>query len=237
MNNAEVTKAVVKVGGGRGFIIQSGHNRLVVTAAHCLPHLPPCHGANNTDERTYPNLFGPLGSRKPKVWAKCVFADPVGDIAVLGSPDGQVLSGEAAAYEALTHETPTFRIGDAPRKGRAWLLSLAMHWHPCVVEHIDGPLWIEEAADGIHAMRSHIQGARTGSLCTGLSANSPRRPDRRGFSFARSDDSPSWGSDNVAAEYSGPRQFEVPQSPGAGLLKHNVRNSPRWPHWRGFSLP
>jgi hypothetical protein len=174
MNNAEVTKAVVKVGGGRGFIIQSGHNRLVVTAAHCLPHLPPCHGANNTDERTYPNLFGPLGSRKPKVWAECVCADPVGDIAVLGSPDGQVLSGEAAAYEALTHETPTFRIGDAPRKGRAWLLSLAMHWHPCVVEHIDGPLWIEEAADGIHGGMSGSpivtdDGTAIGIVCIGSS--------------------------------------------------------------------
>ena len=174
MIDTEITKAVVKVGAGRGFIIQSGHNRLVITAAHCLPHFPPCHGASNTEERTYPELLGPLGSRKPKVWAECLFADPVGDIAVLGSPDGQELWDAARGYEALTDEMPTCRIGDAPRKGRAWLLSLATHWHPCVVKHIDGPLWIEEATDGIHGGMSGSpiiadDGTAIGIVCIGSS--------------------------------------------------------------------
>ena len=35
------------------------------------------------------------------VWAECLFADPVADIAVLGVPDEQYLSSEAAAFEAL----------------------------------------------------------------------------------------------------------------------------------------
>ena len=45
-------------------------------------------------------LLGPLDV-KPMAWAECLFADPVADIAVLGVPDEQYLSSEAAAFEAL----------------------------------------------------------------------------------------------------------------------------------------
>ena len=88
----------MKVGDGRGFIIEAGDQRLVITAAHCLPHFPPCHGASYTEERTYPDFIGPLGESAPKVWAECLFADPVGDIAVLGSPDDQALYDEAIVW-------------------------------------------------------------------------------------------------------------------------------------------
>jgi hypothetical protein len=91
-----VRSAVITVGGGRGFVVM-GKRRIgeyyvtdeyVITAAHCLPHLPPCHACSYTEERTYEGLLAPLGG-EPAVWAECLFADPVGDIAVLRSPDGQ----------------------------------------------------------------------------------------------------------------------------------------------------
>jgi len=40
MQNEKYEKAksaVITVGSGRGFVIEHGHDRYVVTAAHCLP--------------------------------------------------------------------------------------------------------------------------------------------------------------------------------------------------------
>jgi hypothetical protein len=96
-----LASSIITVGDGRGFVIEHEANRLIITAAHCLPFFPPCHGMSYTEERTYPALLGPLGN-KPTVLAECLFADPIADIAVLGSPDNQVLFDEASAYEALT---------------------------------------------------------------------------------------------------------------------------------------
>jgi len=95
---------VVKVGGGRGFVIERRirvnirdfatvqsrkhfyfvKRRFVVTAAHCLPELPPAHACPLPQERIYPDLLRSLDGTKSKVWSVCFFADPVADIAVLG---------------------------------------------------------------------------------------------------------------------------------------------------------
>jgi hypothetical protein len=61
---------------------------------------------------------------KPTVWAECLFADPIADIAVLGSPDNQALFDEAGAYEALVESTSPIKIAEVPEKCRGWLLSL-----------------------------------------------------------------------------------------------------------------
>jgi hypothetical protein len=121
-NLEKLTLAVVKVGdGGRGFVIE-GKDRIVITAAHCLVAddrpFPPPHPWSCTAERTYPHLLGPLGKAKSKVWAECLFADPIADIAVLGSPDNQELSDEAEAYEQLMRTVPRpFPIAEAPKQG------------------------------------------------------------------------------------------------------------------------
>jgi hypothetical protein len=108
-----IRRAIVKVGGGRGFIIEHrrevppfngkrfASDHLVITAAHCLPRFPPCHSASNSYERTYASLLGTLDAAKPGVRAECVFADPVADIAVLSHPDYQVYE-DAGAYDVLT---------------------------------------------------------------------------------------------------------------------------------------
>lgn len=113
------TQAVIRVGGGRGFIVEHqdflGHpERIVITAAHCLPHLPPPHPASYTEERTYGALLGPLKGKRT-VWAECLFVDPITDIAVLGSPDNQEMHEEAAAYEKLTDVTP-LPVANAPKQ-------------------------------------------------------------------------------------------------------------------------
>src|ERR1700676_1265757 len=115
-------ECVVKVGEGRGFIISYRANvpqppkelpelkgfqapkfiedRLVVTAAHCLPEWPPPCSASYRQERTS-QLLGRLGNSANDVWAECLFADPVADIAVLGCPDDQAFGDEADAYHSL----------------------------------------------------------------------------------------------------------------------------------------
>lgn len=101
--------SIITVGDGRGFVVNGKRDRLIVTAAHCLPSLPPCHRMSYTEERTYGALLAPLGS-KPTVWAECLFANPVADIAVLSSPDNQVLWDEADAYDALVESVTPFSI-------------------------------------------------------------------------------------------------------------------------------
>jgi len=51
------------------------------------------------------------------VWAECLFADPVADIAVLRSPDHQALSDKAAAYEGLMGIITPFAVVGAPKQG------------------------------------------------------------------------------------------------------------------------
>jgi hypothetical protein len=129
------TDAIVKVGGGRGFVVQfevkRGHGQTVVripqrniiTAAHCLPTFPPAHAGSYTQDKTYPDLIGILG-KEPNVWAECLYADPIADIAVLGSPDNQELSDEAEAYETLVGSVTPLVIGEATTNGKGWMLSL-----------------------------------------------------------------------------------------------------------------
>jgi hypothetical protein len=97
----KATSAVITVGDGRGFVVNQpygvGQIQLVITAAHCLPFFPPCASASYLHERTFQNILAPLGA-KPYVWAECLFVDPIGDIAVLGSPDDQELAEKAEAY-------------------------------------------------------------------------------------------------------------------------------------------
>ena len=113
---SKAKSAVLRVGrGGRGFVVKGRDwHKLVIAASHCLPRLPKagCHVKPGNTE-IYPNLIGPLG-HKPNVWAKCLFVDPVADIAVLGSVDNQSLAEEADAYELLLE--PIKPIAIAPSK-------------------------------------------------------------------------------------------------------------------------
>jgi hypothetical protein len=150
---------VIKVGDGRGFIVinrvklpplklhMKAHlavkrvsfleHRLVVTAAHCLPQLPPAHAAVYFSKRTYKGLLGSLDGSKKDIWAECLFADPVADIAVLGCPDDQELSDQADAYGSLIDEASFIRIGKA-KSGRGWVLALDGHWIRTTLKVVSG---------------------------------------------------------------------------------------------------
>jgi hypothetical protein len=156
--DSRVARAVVKVGHGRGFVIQRRtelpplrgvpvfrDDRLVVTAAHCLPWFPPCHAMSYTEERTYQDLLGKLDARKTDVWAECLFADPIADIAVLCGPDDQQLGEEFEAYDALTEDARAIPVGKTPLGGPAWLLTLGGQWMRCAVKLNGNMLCIDKA--------------------------------------------------------------------------------------------
>jgi Trypsin-like peptidase domain len=142
-------EAVIRVGDGRGFILAGeepySYKRNVITAAHCLLKLPPCDKASCLSERTYPNLLGPLGEA-PTVWAECLFADPVADIAVLGTPDNQTLYEQAEAYDLLVESVTPLRIAKPTLKGM--MLSLKGEWYECDLDWHHGPLFSQAETEG-----------------------------------------------------------------------------------------
>jgi hypothetical protein len=135
-----MTGTVLRVGVGRGFVV----GWFVVTAAHCLPHLPRCGTIIGYDERTYQTFLGRLGEQNA-VWAELLFADPISDLAILGEPEGQDLSEHAKAYCQFLSDLPGFTVADveANTSVPAKVLSLGGEWISCRVTHQDGPLWIE----------------------------------------------------------------------------------------------
>jgi hypothetical protein len=153
-------QAVVAVGNkdGRGFAINTDP-RLIVTAAHCLPELPPPHPGSYGYERTYADIVGRIGKDRQEIYAECLFADPVADIAVLGEPDGVNLSDEHYAFEAFMDQIPALECGrsppppplmEEPHQEQAWLLGLGGEWEPCQIKaNRRGGLGITEALKGI----------------------------------------------------------------------------------------
>ena len=85
------------------------------------------------------------------VWAECVFADPVVDIAVLAEPDGQELPDEWEAFLELIEKcSKAFRVKTpSATKLRGWLLTLANVWSPCEVDASYARLSIRRASQGI----------------------------------------------------------------------------------------
>lgn len=128
-------EATIRVGKGRGFLISRDPlPHMVITAAHCLPHLPPAHPAAYTQERTYTKLLGSLGG-EATLWAECLFVDPIADLAVLAAPDGQAdLSAEQEAYQTFMESRPTLRVATLERACPVWLLMLNGEWERCMVE-------------------------------------------------------------------------------------------------------
>jgi trypsin-like peptidase len=179
---------VVRVGDGRGFIVEAkthfGFHPYVITAAHCLPPqrdgqmLPPPHGESYT--RIYPKLLAPLGGQ-PSVSCECLFVDPIADIAVLGRPDDQLCPEQSIAYRKSFIYSTTPLVVAAPRtQCPALLLSLSNKWFACRVQHqVGGMLWIENAAEDIVGGMSGSpiiagDGTAIGIVCTSSGSTASR---------------------------------------------------------------
>ena len=182
---------VITAGSGRGFVVEAAGERLVITAAHCLPFLPPALPSFGLEARTYGPLLAPRGE-PPRTWAECRFVDPIADIAVLGSP----ADPHAGDYKALMATATALSIGDRVRHpvnfwAPARLLSLDGRWFSCTIRHFGGPLWITHAAERVLGGMSGSPilaetGTAIGVVCT---ITSPREG---GPNARLSDNLPGW---------------------------------------------
>jgi hypothetical protein len=152
-----------------------------LTAAHCLPFFPPCHAWSYIEERTYRSLLAPLGEQ-PAIAAECLFCDPIGDIAVLGSPDRQQpeLYEDSNKYDALVDAVTPFKFSAGPSRldamleahGRARLLSLDGRWFECRVRCFRHGPWSVMGAEPIRGGMSGSpivawNGPAIGVVCCG----------------------------------------------------------------------
>jgi hypothetical protein len=151
------TTPIVRVGEGRGFLVAAGPRvgRLVITAAHCLPYLPPPHPASFPEERTYEKLLSAL-EEEPAIRAECLFVDPIVDVAVLCAPDDQVWRDESEAYETFVDARATLRLAPVTERTNAWLFSLAGQWQPCVVD-------VGNGGRALTVIDGHLEGGMSGS--------------------------------------------------------------------------
>ena len=145
-------QAIMAVGEGRGFIVEAidRRDRSIITAAHCLPHMPPAHPWAYLEEKTYQGLIGPLGGER-SVWAECLFVDPVGDLAVLIGPDNQELYEQAEQYEDLIEDrSESVPVGSPPENNsQGWLLSLENTLLPCKIETVFHTISVSEVEGDI----------------------------------------------------------------------------------------
>jgi hypothetical protein len=109
------------------------------------------------------------------------FADPVGDVAMLGPPDNQVWPKEAAAYDELVNNMGTLRIGDIPKRGAVWLLNLDGQWKPAAATLTDAGLELPSGSTVGGMSGSPIvttDGATFGLVACGGSGPNPRLTER-----------------------------------------------------------
>jgi hypothetical protein len=133
--DAETKNSIVNVGGGRGFVVEHGRYKYIITAAHCLPDLPPAHMGASLEEKTYGKLIGPIGGDQI-ITVECLFVDPVSDIAILGEPDGQELHEQSEQYLEFTDAISPITIREGKRGEEIWALSLDGEFRPKTIMEI-----------------------------------------------------------------------------------------------------
>jgi hypothetical protein len=200
MHAAQLTRGILRVGHGRGFVVElDDEQRVIITAAHCWgPRLPYSHIADYQANRTR-RLLGPLERKRGTVWAELLFGDPIADIAVLGEPDGQAFHEQWKAYEQLLATMQPLTIADAPAETRTlkkfdWgacpidepgtgpvrLLSLDGEWVEAQAERRKWCLWIAPAellAPGMSGSPIvNPAGAAIGVVSSGSSSDSCLNP-------------------------------------------------------------
>jgi hypothetical protein len=122
------TGAVVRVGDGRGFVIAGKQSRFVITARHCLGDFPVSPPGYDPESNTCSDLLGPLGMART-VPARCVFADSINDLAILGPPCRGPFPEGYRRFVELTERVLPFVI-EAPKTEcfPCFALSSEQHW-------------------------------------------------------------------------------------------------------------
>jgi hypothetical protein len=101
-----------------------------------------------------------------------LFADPIADIAVLGSPDEGQLWKKAATYTALVDACEPLEVAEAAEEGPVWMMSLEGPWYSCPARHRGRGLWVAGSSDGGMSGSPIIdaEGRAVGVVCLGGAA-------------------------------------------------------------------
>jgi hypothetical protein len=177
-------RAVIRVGGGRGFIARAGEARRIITAAHCLPfdRLPTPHLSNSARELTFAKIAGRLTAKQLTIWGELSAYSLTDDFAALTEPDGECGEQPYMRYETFTQQA--MPIGVSPDAvaphfwsehpgSPAWTLSLAGEWQKCVVYNngrfltLDTDAKIDSGMSGSPIINEN--GAAIGVISTGNS--------------------------------------------------------------------
>lgn len=122
--------AIVAVGSRRGFVVQrlQRHERLIITAAHCLPTLPTAEPFVSGPV-IYSQLVGPLNDTL-RVDVECLFVDPIADVAVLGPPRDD---NAADAYATVVESGTVLQIGVISEHTEAALFTFDGRLETCAI--------------------------------------------------------------------------------------------------------
>ena len=147
--------AIVRVGDGRGCLLAlKSESRIVLTAAHCLPRLPPADPFSYTEERTFDALLGPLETAE-RVAAECLY---VRSDRRFGCRWYARRSGASDPSRRVQTTSPRHGSrcawGCSFRPSTAWLLTLEGQWRRC-------------AADICHGRTLTLIGAAITAACQG----------------------------------------------------------------------
>lgn len=170
----QARRGIVTVGEGYGFVAEAENgDRIVITSFRSASSAGP----DGQDPLSYPvqpvytARIGAFGQR-PDVSAECLFANPLADLAILGAPDDERGLEEIERYYELVTGASSIGISEIPANASALLFSPDGEWFTCrVSRHLDGPLWIKDAAEDIPCSMSGSPifsrtGAAVGVLCT-----------------------------------------------------------------------
>ena len=164
----QAKSAILTMGAGRGFVVESLSNRVVISAAHCLPRPPRfgradqykvnvCQCARTTRSKTdglggvplrrsdcrhcRTRRAGKAGSWSKESKAYDELVEPIPPLKSIAS----LRSVEQVKSALRRNYVTPLRIADAPEEGRAWLMSLKGEWFQCMVMYtkiFETPLFI-----------------------------------------------------------------------------------------------
>jgi hypothetical protein len=122
---------IVRVGRGRGFVVEINNQRLILTAAHCLPEHPQPY----VSDPTLTEIIGTLDDESLTIGATCLSLDVITDLAVLAAPPAR--RDDRAAFDHLMILASPLCIAPA-QEGRAWIMALDGTWLPVHIGKIEG---------------------------------------------------------------------------------------------------